>query len=49
MCYSFIFTNDEKSWGGGLRIERYSTKVERNLISEAEEEEGVLNSKLEWI
>ena len=29
--------------------ERYSRKVIGNLISEAEEEEGVLNSKLEWI
>ena len=40
MCNTFSF----------LRIERYSRKVEGNLISEAEEEEeGVLNSKLKWI
>ena len=42
-----------KSLGGGgyleFSSEQYSRKLIGILISEPEEEEGVLNSKLEWI
>ena len=49
----FFFINDKKSSGEGILFEfSLSDTPEKYfgiLISEAEEEEGVLNSKLEWI
>ena len=51
-CVTFFLPMTKSLGGGGTSIfssEQYSRKLIGILISEAEEEEGVLNSKLEWI